>query len=108
MIIIFVTECVMEGVALVLRDEEGLKGVCLFGFGSSWFSTQMLLVNKFMYIDPKSRGLTNFFKLVKMAQEYAIINNINISFDFIGKNFHRKAKLLERLGFRTVGQSLYF
>jgi L-amino acid N-acyltransferase YncA len=111
MIVLVITQAVMTGVVLVRRNEEDdnlIDGVVVLDFTHSWWSRKPLLQQKFFYVKPEFRKTSLAKQFLKAVIEYGTINRIKIIFDFVGKDFHRKAKLAQRMGFTTIGQSCIF
>lgn len=111
-VLITLTELVMSGYVLVVRNEDNpntVEGVLAFKRDSLWWTNDEVLYEALLYVKPEVRTFKLFKNLLNEAKEYAIMNKIPLVFDlFTQKDVNKKRKLLTYLGFKECGSFFVF
>lgn len=90
---------------LILYDNNGV--ICgLFGvrLDTFWWTSEPMLVDILFYIKPEFRSFSAYKRMLRVAEDFAKINNVPLALLFFTtKDSDKKHQMVLRRGFKTVG-----
>lgn len=103
-----ITRSVLKNQVLVRRNKENeskIDCVMVLEIGSSWWSKEPILRQKFFFVVPEFRDGNLFLDLLDAAEEYAIMLDMPLLQEVVGSSFQAKGRILERRNYRQIGVS---